>query len=290
MAKIFLNQLRAAFPNSIKILFLAVSFVLFTGCKAKKYSDVSYLPKNEFKSETPKLNIFTPRKTDTTALPVLIFVHGGNWNSGNKETYGFFGRNFAKKGVICVIPDYTLSPKTDYETMTEQIAASIKWTQENIAKYHGDPHKIFLTGHSAGGHLIALAVTNPKYKVAPEEISGMILNDAAGLDMYSYLQKNPPTATDDYLATWSADPEKWKEASPIYYVDEKTPPMMIYMGKKSYPSIITGNQHFLKALHAYQPNVKPIKLNKKHIPMILQYFWPWSKRYSEIIGFINLHS
>lgn len=290
MQKRFLNQLRAVFLNSIKVLFLAMLFTFFTGCKVKKHSDVSYLQKKELKKETPKLNVFVPRKTDTTALPVLIFVHGGNWNSGNKDTYGFFGRNFAKKGVVCVIPDYILSPNADYQTMTEQIATSIKWAQDSIAKYHGDPHKIFLTGHSAGGHLIALAVTNPKYNIDPEEISGVILNDAAGLDMYSYLQKNPPTSNDDYLATWSNDPEKWREASPIYYVDKKTPPMMIYMGKKSYSSIINGNQHFLKELHAYQPEVEPIKLNKKHIPMILQYFWPWNKRYSEIMGFIKTHS
>jgi hypothetical protein len=46
------------------------------------------------------------------------------------------------------------------------------------------------------------------------------LNDAAGLDMKNYLEGNPPTAEDDYLATWTTNPEQWKAASPIYFIDK----------------------------------------------------------------------
>jgi hypothetical protein len=57
---------------------------------------------------------------------------------------------------------------------------------------------------------------NPKYGIVRLLFPGIILNDAAGLDMKHYLQENPPTAMDDYLTTWTKEPDSW-QASPIYF-------------------------------------------------------------------------
>src|SRR5665811_923606 len=98
-----------------------ISFLLiiFTGCAVKKHKNIPYLQKTYSLNEVkPTLNVFTARNPKIKKSPVLIFVHGGDWNSGKKEIYGFFGRNFAKKGVVSVIPGYTLSPKVNYDTMT----------------------------------------------------------------------------------------------------------------------------------------------------------------------------
>ncbi|SDS63575.1 alpha/beta hydrolase [Gramella sp. MAR_2010_147] len=264
--------------------------VLLTGCGVSKHKNILYLKKAE-KSEQPGLNIFSPKnKNSLVKSPVLIFVHGGNWDSGKKEMYSFFGKNFAKKGITTVVVGYTLSPQADYKEMTSQIASAIQWTKNNIEHYNGDPNKLFLTGHSAGGHLISLAVMNPEYNIDTNDISGIILNDAAGLDMHHYLQQNPPSTTNNYLTTWTNNPENWKKASPVFYLDENTPPFLIYLGKKTYPSIITANKRFLKALQQYQPKVAPVLINKKHIPMMTQYIWPWSNRYKEIINFMEANS
>ena len=181
----------------LRLLTIILISLLYSSCAVKKHSDILYLSQTKLQIKTdgniPTLNIFTPRRLNKTKLPVLIFAHGGNWNSGNKDMYGFLGRNFAKKNVVTVLPGYTLSPKANYDTMTKQIAEAISWTQNNITDYGGDPTQIYLTGHSAGGHLIALATLNPKYGIDPKNISGIILNDAAALDMYHYLQNNPPT-------------------------------------------------------------------------------------------------
>jgi len=177
-------------------------------------------------------------------MPVLIFVHGGNWNTGNKNTYGFLGRNFAKKGVVILIPDYILSPTASYDEMAKEIAAVIQWAKQNCKEYNGDPNKIFITGHSAGGHLAALAVMNPKYGIDPTEVSGIILNDAAGLDMKNYLENYPPANDNDYIATWTTNPDVWRDASPIYFLDKSTPPFLIYVGDKTYESIKTNNNRF----------------------------------------------
>lgn len=265
--------------------------VIFSNCAAKKFKDISYIPQTKAQvNQPPKLNVFIPRKLPAHSMPVLIFVHGGNWNSGSKDTYGFFGRNFAKKNVVTVIPDYTLSPQVDYKVMTQQIAQAIRWAKSHIAQYHGDPGRIFLTGHSAGGHLVALAVMNPEYGIDPNDISGIILNDAGGLDMAEFLQKKPPKADNNYKTTWTTNPEIWEKASPINFIDQNTPPIMMYMGSKSYAFIKSGSRKFLNALEPYQPDVAPIVLPKKHVSMIIQFFWPWSPRFAEIKSFIQAHS
>lgn len=273
-------------PSAILVLFFSF---LFMGC-AKKFTDVSYeqTSSSVTAATTPKLNVFVPRNPKSNQLPVLIFVHGGNWNSGRKGTYDLLGRNFARKGVITVIPDYTLSPNVNYDAMAQQVARVIQWTKNNISHYNGNPSSIYVTGHSAGGHLVALAVMNPKYGIDSATISGIILNDAAGLDMKKYLEENPPTAIDNYIATWTTTAAKWKDASPIYFLNKNTPPFLIYVGDKTYTSIKVGNTRFLNALHSFQPQVTPIALNKKHIPMVLQYFWPWSDRFDEVTHFMKL--
>ena len=269
------------------VIIVILNAFLLVNCGSKKNTDVSYLQSADEKtSKAPQLNVFVPRKSSATQLPVLIFVHGGNWNSGRKGTYDLLGRNFASKGVITVIPDYTLSPEANYDEMARQIVSVIQWTKKNISQYNGNPNTIYITGHSAGGHLSALAVMNPKYGIDSGSISGIILNDAAGLDIRNYLEENPPTVKDDYLATWTSNSELWKDASPIYFLNKNTPPFLIYVGDKTYKAVKISNNRFVNALKPFQPDVMPIRLNKKHVSMVLQYFYPWSDRFDEIITFM----
>ena len=270
----------------MRIYIYLIFSLSFFGCATQKHKDISYLGSNTI-NESPKLNIFLPKRSNTDQLPVLIFVHGGNWNTGNKDQYGFFGKNFAKKDVITVIPDYTLSPKANYDVQAQEIAAVIKWTLANITNYNGNPRQIFISGHSAGGHLAALAVMNPKYGINPSDISGIILIDAAGLDMKHYLLENPPTDAHDYKATWTTDPIKWQDASPIYFLNEQTPPLLIYVGNKTYKSIKVTNERFVSALRSFDPNAKLIPINKSHIPMILQYYFSGSERFKETKAFMS---
>ena len=271
-----------------KLIYLALLSLLLFNCASRKIKDVSYLTKTETKAEIkPTLNIFEPRNTEALKNPVVIFVHGGYWTEGDKKTYGFLGRNFAKKEVVTVIPGYTLSPNASYNDMAKEIAEAVEWTVNNIEKYKGDPEQIYLMGHSAGGHLIALITTNPKYLKDKSVVKGVILNDAAALDMKSYLDKNPPTSKYHYDVTWTKDPDNWKDASPIYFLDKTAPPFLIYVGEKTYPSIITQNASFVDALKPFQPDVKQLFLDKKHVAMMSHYVFPWTKRYDEILEFIS---
>ncbi|MFT7429361.1 MAG: arylformamidase [Nonlabens sp.] len=268
------------------LIFMCFGFIL-TSCSVKKFKNIDYKTFQIEETPAPTLNIFTKRGTKDSLQPVLIFVHGGYWNSGRKEIYNYLGRNFARNEVTVVIPDYTKSPVASYKEMTAQIAQSIKWTQKNISIYGGDPNQIYITGHSAGGHLSALAVMNEQYGVETNTVKGIILNDAAGLDMYSYLLENKPTEQYNYISTWTLDPENWKAASPYYFIDEQTPEIKIYTGTKSYASIIAGNEKFVQELQKYQPKVQIEFLDKKHIPMVTQLFFPWNDRIDDIVAFMK---
>ena len=272
----------------LKTLTSLLCIFLLASCASKKISDISYLDKARSIVESlPALDIYQPHKSENN--PVVIFIHGGYWDEGDKNTYWFLGRDFATKGVLTVVPNYTLSPEGNYDTMAKEVAAAIQWTYENIAKYHGNPDQIFLMGHSAGGHLIALAATNPNYLEDTNLIKGIILNDAAGLDMYTYLNENPPTKNHNYDVTWTEDQNNWKDASPIYFLSDKAPPFLIYVGTKTYPSIISSNKDFVKKLSKYQPAAEINFLPKKHVPMMRQFLFPWNKHYKEIIEFMDIH-
>lgn len=237
-----------------------------------------------------ELNVFAPSKNNRLK-PIYIFVHGGNWNSGNKKLYSYFGSRMARKGIVTVIPDYPKSPKAGYEEMAEDIAAAVKWVKNNITAYGGDSNRIFISGHSAGGHLAALISIKPDYfkkEKIPNPIKGIILIDAAGLDMYNYLKEEHLPEGDTYLTTFSNDPALWKAASPIYFLHNGMPPMLIYQGGKTYPSISSSNEKFTDSLKKYDVKFSyHILPGKKHVPMITQFFNPWNKRYKEMVSFMN---
>ena len=276
-----------------KLAFFAfIAMLLVNSCAFKFVSrskNIEYT-KTDTKRTAQKLNVFAPAKKKTLK-PVLIFVYGGSWNSGRRGLYSFFGSRIARKGVVMVIPDYPKSPAAGYDEMAEDIALAVKWTKENIEKYGGDPDKIFISGHSAGGHLAALVTIKEDYfkKLKIENpVKGFIGIDAAGLDMYGYLKGENFADGESYLKTFSNDPAVWKQASPIYYLHNDMPPMLIYQGEKTYPSIATGNAKFTDSLKKYDVKYSyKILPDKKHVPMITQFLNPYNERYKEIISFMK---
>jgi acetyl esterase/lipase len=110
------------------------------------------------------LDIWAPPGTDAVSrLPVVIFFYGGGWHSGARGDYGFAARAFAEQGFIAVLPDYRLTPQSRWPDFLEDSAAAVAWTHANIARYGGDPDRIALAGHSAGGYNAAMLALDPKW-------------------------------------------------------------------------------------------------------------------------------
>ncbi len=272
---------------------LALISLILSSCgllTVKKTKNIPYMSQGQLANLPEKsLNIFAPKKA--TNCPIIVFAYGGSWRSGKKEIYSYLGRRLAKKGIVAVLIDYPLTPAYQVPDMALSVAQAIKWTKNNIANYGGDPDKIYVAGHSAGGHLVALNTLKNDYftELGMENpIKGAILIDAAGLDMYNFLQNEKLTPNTSHLQAFTNDPAVWKDTSPIYFLDKDDPDLLIMMGGKTYPGIESSTERFLEksAEIGYTPTYH-LQPNKKHIPMITQFIWSGNKTYDWIEEFVK---
>jgi prenylcysteine alpha-carboxyl methylesterase len=82
--------------------------------------------------------------------PVIMFVHGGVWASGDKWQFSPLGSQLAQDGVIAVVVQYTLFPQVLAEDQVSEVSQALTWTMDNIQNYGGHPRKIYVMGHSSG--------------------------------------------------------------------------------------------------------------------------------------------
>jgi arylformamidase len=94
--------------------------------------------------------------TATAAAPVLLFIHGGYWRALDKSDTSFIAPALVQAGVLVVVPNYALCPAVTIEQITMQMVRAVAWTYRHAALYGGDPERIVVAGHSAGGHLAAM--------------------------------------------------------------------------------------------------------------------------------------
>lgn len=238
-----------------------------------------------------QLDVYYPSKTKSPR-DVIIFIHGGSWHSGNKETYTWLGKNFARKGLVAVIINYSLAPQHQYERMAQDCAKAVKWTQQNISKYGGNASRIYVMGHSAGGHLGELINADTRFFKAEgiaNPIRGMILDDAFGLDMYQYMSTYPGDGFyRDFIRTFTEDPTVWKKASPLTYGKNITNPHLILVGERTYPAIkIQSGCLYEDLLKRKIPVTYIWRPRKKHIGMISYMYFRWNPQYKMIKDFIR---
>ncbi|MES2418083.1 MAG: alpha/beta hydrolase [Bacteroidota bacterium] len=237
------------------------------------------------------LNVYH-KKRGPQNQDVIVFIHGGSWSSGKKETYWWLGRNLAKNNIVAVIINYPLAPNATYKEMALASASAVKWVQDSIATYGGNPNRIFLMGHSAGGHLCELINADPQYFAAqgiPNPIRGIILNDAFGLDMNEYLTKAEKDARyTDFLRTFSAVPETWQSGSPLFYVNNIKNPHLIFYGTNTYEAIKIQSERLNKLLISQHVPVKLVLVEgKKHVGMMSQMAFGRNRLYKSIIEFLK---
>ena len=267
---------------------LLFMYSMLTSCASigvKRIKDITFDKKHQL-----ELDVYTSAKI-TAPKKVIVFVHGGRWKTGSKSQYKFLGNRLARKGLVAVVVDYRLSGKADYRGMASDVASALKWVRENINSYTGDDRQIFLSGHSAGGHLAALVSTDSRYLDSlgiASPIRGTILIDAFGLDMYAFLSNESFKKNPVYYTVFSSDPRLWKDGSPAYHVSKAMPPTLLFVGGRTYPVIVEGSEEYLKAVTPFYKDTNLITIKKKkHIPMILQFYNSDNRVYNDILRFME---
>ncbi|MBC7602350.1 MAG: alpha/beta hydrolase [Ramlibacter sp.] len=102
------------------------------------------------------LDIFPAANPDA---PVLVFIHGGYWRALDKRDHLFIAPPFVKQGVCVVIPNYALAPAVTVPQIVMQMVHAVAWTWRHVARHGGDPNRITVAGHSAGGQLAAMMLS-----------------------------------------------------------------------------------------------------------------------------------
>lgn len=113
--------------------------------------DVSYGP-----YPGDALDIFAPQRSTADGAPVVVFIHGGYWRSLDKSDHSFVANGWVAQGACVVVPNYALCPAVTVPDIALQMVRALAWVWRHIAEYGGDPERITVVGHSAGGHLAAM--------------------------------------------------------------------------------------------------------------------------------------
>lgn len=247
------------------ILFLLIFAPMFVSSQETIWNDVqvhnniSYFEdssKKEIESlqtNAHLLDIYQPE--DCQSCPVIVYIHGGTWVLGDKGGPSYKAKAFTDNNNIYISMNYRLSPDYVFPAHAYDVARCFAWVKRNIYKYGGDPEKIFLLGHSAGGHLAALIALDKTYlaefNLLPSDISGVIGLDSAAYHLPSLFTAEPEN---QYLFSWAFGDnlQDWEDASPVNYVIEGiTPPPILLLVAGDRGVSETVNQNFYKLLQYY---------------------------------------
>jgi acetyl esterase/lipase len=205
------------------ILFVFVC-LWFVGASAQNYkqaNDIGYTVKTDsYALERLKLDVYYPE--GGTDCPVIVWFHGGGLEGGNKE----IPRKLRNRGYVVVGANYRLLPKVTVRETLDDAAEAVAWVFRHCQEYGGDPKKIVVTGHSAGGYLVMLLCLNKAwleaYDINADDV--MLYAPFSGQAVTHYnvrkMQGIPPLrATID-------------EFAPIYWVRSDCPPLLLICGDR----------------------------------------------------------
>jgi acetyl esterase/lipase len=237
-----------------------------TSYSVEKHLNLAYNPAKDADPVRHKLDLYVPKGAKD--FPVMMFVHGGAWRSGNKELYAALGDTFARQGIGVAVINYRLSNRqgtVKHPDHIQDVARAFAWVKANAVKYGGSSEKLYLSGHSAGGHLVSLLATDEQYlkaeKCSIADVKGVM--SISGVYTISSLFGPLQDA-------FGKDEEVCKAASPIHHVKDKHPPFLIAYGNKDFPFLDQMAEQFGKKLSASKCTAKVMKLDRDHFSIIIK--------------------
>lgn len=194
-------------------------------------------------SEAEKLDVFAP--ANAKDLPVMIFIHGGEWNVGSKDMYSALAGPFLQSNAICVVLGFDNIPPNTMSEMVGQVRRAITWVYKNAKQIGADPNNMYISGHSSGGHLASMMlVTEWQKHGLPANLfkGGVVLSGWTNLypDSLSIRQK--------YL---KLTPKDIKEYSPVDYAQNVSCPVIVACGALESPYMQMQSQTWAKKIKSH---------------------------------------
>ncbi len=216
--------------------------------------DISYSRVKGVDRKLLSLDLYAPKSKGPH--PVMVMVHGGGWSVGDKAHKSMTQDkvpHFTGAGYVYISINYRLSPAVVHPVHAQDVACALAWVHDNVTRYGGTPDRIFIMGHSAGAHLVALVATDARYLHANREplaiLKGAVLLDSAAYNIPRLLGGlGGPKTVALYKNAFGSDPKAWRGASPLFHVAPKkhVPPFLIFHTQRETAASIS--REFAKAL------------------------------------------
>jgi arylformamidase len=203
------------------------------------------------RAEIERLDIY---RSAGAAAPVFIFIHGGAWRSGRSQDFAGPAEMFLAAGAHYVVPDFAWVQDAGGNLMVlaDQVRRAIAWVWQNIARFGGDPHRLYIGGQSSGAHLTAVALTTDwqgQFGLPADLIRGGIcVSGMYDLDPVRLSARSRYVAFDDRAVA---------ELSPIRHLDRLQAPLVVAYGTCETPEFQRQNREFAAAVKA---TGKPVRL------------------------------
>jgi arylformamidase len=174
-------------------------------------------------------------------LPVVVWIHGGGWQAGDKKDVQLKPQAFNDKGFVFVSVNYRLLPDVDMGTIVRDVAKAVRWVHDHIGEHGGDPKRLLIMGHSAGAQLAALVCTDDRYLKAEglslAIVKGCVPVDGDTFDVPAIIETAEtrwrvhglPPAKFGHREKFGNDPAKHKDFSAVTHVarDKGIPPFLV---------------------------------------------------------------
>ncbi len=195
-------------------------------------------------SADERLDVFMPDGGATDA-PVQVFFHGGYWRALAAEDFSFVASQIVAAGGVSVIVNYALMPTVTMAELLRQCRAALDWTRANIGRFGGSPRRIQISGHSAGGHIVAMMLAAD----APPG-SGDVSSMVKGAVAISGLFDLEPIRLCFLNETLGLSPDEARAASPIDHTPAHRTPLVVCYGGTESEEFARQSASYGEAVHA----------------------------------------
>ena len=272
---------------------LAVLLVVFLAspllaAEPNVHRDLAY---SEPKNERQTLDVYTP--AEGKDHPVVVWIHGGGWQAGDKKEVDQKPQAFVDKGFVFVSINYRLLPNNvTIKQMAGDVAKAIRWTYDHAKDYGGDPDTMFVMGHSAGAQLAALVCTDDGYlkaeKLSLSNIKGCVPVDGDTYDVPLQIQTVEQKRADAYKRKFG-DADNQKDLSPVTHVAKgKNIPPVLILHVADHPETKLQSQRLAKALQEAGVSAKAYPAEgKTHDTINADLGLPDDKPTKELFGFLD---